>query len=183
MTPAIKVYAAVAAMLLLAIGAQGAGMLRPDIPSVSAVRQEAAPPRPGEEPDRRQPQAEMNQGDMSQAEENRTEENRAEADQAAAILARPMFNEGRRPAAQPGTTVAASADRPRLFGIITGPFPGCAILLVPGSPKQITLQEGGRVNNLVVKSITPEHVIIEVDGATQRLVVMQPGAGKPAARI
>ena len=160
MSAAMAGYSATAVTLLLAIGLEAAGMLLPTqmaATPVSPVRLDAMPAPAGTEVDQSQGLAET-------------------------VLARPIFNEGRRPTAPPGTPAAAPADRPRLVGIITGPFPGCAILLMPGSAKQVALREGGRFNNLVVRSIMPEHVVVEIDGAAVRLVVAPLGVSKPPAR-
>ena len=71
------------------------------------------------------------------------------------ILARPLFSSNRRKGA--GT---AGAPMPRLAGIMITPRGRRAIFAPDGGGKQLVLSEGATVNDVAIRSIQPDRVIL-----------------------
>ena len=84
---------------------------------------------------------------------------------AATSLRRPLFRSDRRPVA--GTTdVNAKGDqRPRLAGVMTGPFGNRAIFMSPSNPKPVVVQVGGNFGGMLVRSIEAGQVVVESEGS------------------
>jgi hypothetical protein len=100
----------------------------------------------------------------------------------ATTLARPLFRENRRPESEQAG-VASNRDEPaRLAGVITGPFGNRAIFMVTaGDPKPITVREGAHIGNLVIRSIEPGQVVVEVGGSVRAMVPAFTAAAPSAA--
>jgi hypothetical protein len=93
-------------------------------------------------------------------------------------LGRPLFREDRRPPKNAKAVVANGGAPPRLTGVITGPFGNRAIFTSGESPNPIVATEGARVGDFVVRSIQPDQVIVESEGA---LRTMKPSFAEGAA--
>jgi hypothetical protein len=98
----------------------------------------------------------------------------------ATAVARPLFGENRRPQNELAG-VANTDGPPRLAGVITGPFGNRAIFMVTaGDAKPITVREGAHIGNLVIRSIEPGQVVVEVGGSVRTMVpaftAAEPGA-------
>lgn len=74
-------------------------------------------------------------------------------------LARPLFTPDRRPPAA-AVPIAASADIPRLSGILVTPFGRSAIFAPPNSSKPMVVTEGTVLGPYTVKAITPDEVTV-----------------------
>ena len=98
-------------------------------------------------------------------------------------LARPLFREGRRPAATSGDP-ARTVDEPlRLTGVMTGPFGNRAIFLSAESPKPIVAREGTVVDGFVVRTIEPGLAVLEGSAGNVRTLKPSFGAGeRPSPR-
>jgi hypothetical protein len=88
----------------------------------------------------------------------------------ATALARPLFRESRRPENELAG-VASNRDQPtRLAGVITGPFGNRAIFMVTADDSEpITVREGAHIGNLVIRSIEPGQVVVEVGGSVRTM--------------
>ena len=87
---------------------------------------------------------------------------------AAAVLARPLFNPGRRPVAPPELGAAPPAAVPRVSGVIvTGPQ-RYAIFARDGR-KPAVLQVGGQIDGYMVQSIEAGRVIVAGPGGLMEL--------------
>jgi len=88
-------------------------------------------------------------------------EARETADWAASVLQRPLFSASRKPArtAKPGSA-AAPSSMPRLAGIMITPQGRRAIFASTGAGKPLVLAEGGSVNDVVIRAIQADRVIL-----------------------
>ena len=87
----------------------------------------------------------------------------------ATALERPLFRTDRRPP-KGADEVARGGDEPlRLTGVITGPFGNRAIFMSTGDAKPLTVQEGTRVGDFVVRSIEAGGVVVEAAGKVRTL--------------
>ncbi len=85
------------------------------------------------------------------------------------MLARPLFNPNRRPAATAdGSAAGASDTLPRLAGVIVGPG-GRRAIFAPAEGRPLVVPEGGRIGRYVVRSIVPGQVTLS--DAEQQLVI------------
>ncbi len=95
------------------------------------------------------------------------------------ILARPLFSSNRRPAKVDKGAGSAGAPMPRLAGIMITPQGRRAIFAPDGGGKQMVLAEGASVNEVAIRSIQPDRVIL-ASGAVLRLAYdKQRGSGSP----
>jgi len=83
------------------------------------------------------------------------------ANWASAVLARPLFTVGRKPALPPHSSskFTFGATLPRLSGIIVTPA-GKRAIFSPDGGKPITVPEGGTIDDQQVRRITPNSVIL-----------------------
>jgi hypothetical protein len=88
----------------------------------------------------------------------------------AAILARPLFAASRRPAAASAepVTVAATADPPRLAGVIVSPN-GARAIFASDEGRAEVVANGGSIGVYVVKTITPDAVLLVGPGGERGL--------------
>lgn len=88
----------------------------------------------------------------------------------ATILARPLFNPDRRPAAQVVTARGAHMPDglPRLSGIMVGPF-GRSAIFIPEGRKPLVVNEGGRIDAWTIQAIEVGEVRISGPGGTRTL--------------
>ncbi len=88
-------------------------------------------------------------------------ETRETSDWAAAILQRPLFSASRKPVrtAKAGG-IGANPAMPRLAGIMITPEGRRAIFASIGVSKPLVLAEGGSVNDVVIRAIQPDRVIL-----------------------
>jgi hypothetical protein len=92
----------------------------------------------------------------------------ADAD-TAAILARPLFAPSRRaPPAAASLAQAAVAEPPRLAGVIFSPSGGRAIF-ASDAGRPAVVGDGGSIGGYVVKSITPDMVLLAGPGGERGL--------------
>jgi hypothetical protein len=88
----------------------------------------------------------------------------------ATTLERPLFREDRRPqqvAADPGLV----QGRPRLTGIIVGPFGRHALFTLGEGTKPVVVREGDRVGTLLIRSIQPGRAVVENGGKEDSLLL------------
>ena len=78
---------------------------------------------------------------------------------AAAVLGRPLFSEGRRPAAVPSGS-AASMGLPRLTGIVVDGASRSVIFATPGSDKPLVAREGAQIGPFTVQLIQADAVTV-----------------------
>jgi hypothetical protein len=98
-------------------------------------------------------------------------------------LARPLFRENRRPEDASNGRFQQRDETARLAGILTGPFGNRAIFMEPAdNAKPMTLVEGERVGSLLVRSIQPGRVIVEIDGTVRTLTPAFAAAAPVATR-
>ena len=76
------------------------------------------------------------------------------------ILARPLFSSSRRPPKVAKGAGTAGAPMPRLAGIMITPQGRHAIFAPEGGGKQLVLAEGASVNDVAIRSIQPDRVIL-----------------------
>jgi hypothetical protein len=102
-------------------------------------------------------------------------------EQVATVLARPLFNPDRRPAALAKSKSATELGLKslRLAGIITAPGRRFAIFAVTGG-KPLTLPEGQTVSGWQIESITPRQVSLSAFGG---MITLQPQPGPAAADL
>ena len=86
---------------------------------------------------------------------------------AAAILARPLFSQHRRPPAEPSRPAGVDADLPRLSGIMIAGLQKHAIFEGDGKPKVTAI--GGQVGDYRVLAITPSAVTVAGPHGTERV--------------
>jgi hypothetical protein len=87
----------------------------------------------------------------------------------ATALGRPLFREDRRPSKTAKDATAKGDAPPRLTGVITGPFGNRAIFMSGENPQPVVVREGAHISDFVVRSIQPDRVIVEADGALRTL--------------
>ncbi len=104
------------------------------------------------------------------------------ADQVAALLARPLFSPGRRPAAEsrPPEAAARAVSLPRLAGIMVTAGTRQAIFAPDAAGKAVVVGEGDTVGGFRVQSIHEGEVTLQ-DGATLRSVQPRYAAAGSAA--
>jgi hypothetical protein len=86
---------------------------------------------------------------------------RAVTEWEASVLARPLFSISRRPPkVEASTGTAAAPDQARLAGILIGRFGKQAIFAPEGGGKPLVLGEGASINESVIRSIEPSHVVL-----------------------
>jgi hypothetical protein len=87
---------------------------------------------------------------------------------AATVLARPLFNQSRRPDAAPADPSAHANDSVRLAGVVTGPF-GKRAIFSSKDTKPVIAVEGSRIGDFVIRSIEPNHVVVEAENGLRTL--------------
>jgi hypothetical protein len=87
---------------------------------------------------------------------------------AATVLARPLFSQSRRPDAAPADPVAHATDSVRLAGVVTGPS-GKRAIFSSKDTKPVIAVEGSRIGDFVVRSIEPNHVVVEAESGLRTL--------------
>jgi hypothetical protein len=95
----------------------------------------------------------------------------------ASTLERPLFRENRRPAKSAAGVKPGGAAR--LTGIIVAPSGSRAIFTAAGTAKAIVVGPGGRVDDLVVRSIEPGQAVVEAEGGVRTLKPSTPGRIPP----
>lgn len=98
---------------------------------------------------------------------------------ALAILERPLFSPGRRPAQQPGQPAAASEPLPRLAGTFVSPAGRRAVFATADKPT--ALDEGGRIGPWTVQAIKAGEVTLAGPGGVQTMSVIFDKPSAPAA--
>ena len=119
-------------------------------------------------------------------------EGRDTAEWSDTILARPLFSSSRRPPKVAKGAGTAGAPMPRLAGIMITPQGRRAIFAPEGGGKQLVLAEGANVNDVAIRSIQPDRVILATgtvltlaydkqrgSGTTQPFVPIQPNLPQP----
>jgi hypothetical protein len=100
----------------------------------------------------------------------------------ATALRRPLFREDRRPS-KTSIDAAVKGEAPtRLTGVITGPFGNRAIFMTGENSQPIVAREGAHVSDFVIRSIQPDRVIVESDGALRTLKPSFAGDAKSPRR-
>lgn len=88
------------------------------------------------------------------------EDTRDTADWVDTVLARPLFSVSRKPTKPDAAAKTAGAGMPRLAGILVTPQGRRAIFAAELGGKPLVVAEGGSVNDVVIKSIRPDRVIL-----------------------
>lgn len=82
----------------------------------------------------------------------------------ATSLGRPLFSRHRRPPPATGPQIAAATTpppKPRLTGVLAGPFGNRAVFVIGGSGKSVSVQEGEQVGIYRIRRITPGEVLVD----------------------
>lgn len=95
---------------------------------------------------------------------------------AAIILARPLFDPGRRPPHGAAASPDAAPSLPRVAGLVVTPA-GRSVIFA-STPKPLVVQEGGHVGAFTVQSIESGHVTIHGPSGVQ---VLSPAFGPPGS--
>jgi hypothetical protein len=91
------------------------------------------------------------------------------------ILARPLFSQGRRPAAVAAGAGGGDSDTlPRLAGVIVAPG-GSRAIFAPAQGRALVVAEGARIGRYVVRTIAPGQVTLS---DAERDLVLRPSLAK-----